>query len=185
LKNIIFHIKLFRHFEFSRKKNFHKSFIFIQSKWKKRKIDKNIIFENIEWKILTFSTPSWIQPLFWAFTTDNKSFTIVQCKKYNTITYPKIKTFYSSIQLPKNHEFLWKKICHIEFFGHFEFLGKKIFCKRWTGNQIYSILKKLKKNYKYTSFKRWKRFDVYLKYGRHFEISCLTTLDSLFTIKSL
>jgi hypothetical protein len=31
LKNIIFHIKLFHHFEFSRKKFFHKSLIFTQN----------------------------------------------------------------------------------------------------------------------------------------------------------
>jgi hypothetical protein len=44
MKNIIFHIKLFRDFEFPRKKNVHKSFNFNKNK---RKIDKNIIFENI------------------------------------------------------------------------------------------------------------------------------------------
>jgi hypothetical protein len=34
LKNTIFHIKLFHHFEFSRKKFFHKSFIFTQKRTK-------------------------------------------------------------------------------------------------------------------------------------------------------
>jgi hypothetical protein len=42
LKNIIFHIKLFRHFEFSRK-----SFILTQNI---KKMEKNIIFENIDMK---------------------------------------------------------------------------------------------------------------------------------------
>jgi hypothetical protein len=51
LKNIIFHIKLFRHFEFSRKKFFHGSFIFYPKYKKIKKIEKNIIFENVYiWK---------------------------------------------------------------------------------------------------------------------------------------
>jgi hypothetical protein len=48
LKNINFQIKIFRHFEFSRKKFFHKSFIFTQNiKKNNKKMDKKIIFENI------------------------------------------------------------------------------------------------------------------------------------------
>jgi hypothetical protein len=46
LKNLISHINLIRHFEFSRK-SFFKNLICTQKVKKQRKKDKTIIFENI------------------------------------------------------------------------------------------------------------------------------------------
>jgi hypothetical protein len=47
LKNSIFHIKLFHHFEFSRKNFFHKSFIFTQNIEKTKEKWTKILFLQI------------------------------------------------------------------------------------------------------------------------------------------
>jgi hypothetical protein len=46
---------------------------------------------------------------------------LLKLNKTSSITYPKIRT--SSL-------IFVQKICHIEFFGHFEFLRKSFFCIR-------------------------------------------------------
>jgi hypothetical protein len=116
LKNIIHHIKLFGHFEFSRKKYFQ--FYFYP---KKRKVDENSIFENSEKykhfrRHLEYSRHLELSRLVTNF---------LQYNSVRSITYPKIKTFHSVVLL-KNHKFLCKKSAILNFSA---ILRKKNFVK--------------------------------------------------------
>jgi hypothetical protein len=79
-----------------------------------------------------------------------------------------------------------EKICHIESCGHFEFLRKCFFFKK-TDNKpnLINLKENLKKN-KFPSFNNEKRFDIHLKFGRHFQFSCLKILILIFcNLKSI